>query len=233
MINHNKLEAFDIHHAFQPLWKLNNWFIYGYESFLRTNSQIELESIFSQAREKQYLYELDTLSIKKAIEVFPYFTSKNLFLNIFPSTVLHEDFPRLIEELVLSHPHVLNRVIFELNESSQEEHIWDIPLLKEKINWLQKMGFSIALDDIGKGAASLQKIIEFQPQFIKLDRYFANDFSESKQKQKMVSLLSQYCLEENITLVMEGIEKPMDLALAKLINVSVGQGYLIGRPSTL
>ncbi|WP_456273227.1 EAL domain-containing protein [Bacillus sp. AK031] len=222
-----------VHHEFQPLWNLKSWSVFGYEGLFRSESDLNPEEAFSHARSNGYLYEMDTYSLRKAIETFPNFNTQFLFLNVYPSTVLHRDFQGFIRSLVDEHPRVMDKLILELNETSEEEYVWHIPALKDRINWLQDVGIHMALDDLGKGAASLQKIIEFQPRFVKLDRYFSQQLSESMQKQKMVELLTQYCIDESITLIIEGIEKPVDLALAKMLNVPIGQGYLMGRPSKL
>jgi len=36
--------------------------------------------------------------------------------------------------------------------------------------------------------------------------------------------------KQQITIILEGIEKEMDLAKAKLLKVPVGQGNLLGKP---
>lgn len=235
-INNNTFEPLGlsgIHHVFQPLWNLENWSISGYECFLRSNSNLNPEEIFSEARKNDCLFQLDIYSLTKAIEEYAKFSQVPLFINIFPSTILHEEFPLIINELLDTYPKAVGRFILELNESTEEEQIWLIPALKEKIRWLQDQGVSIAIDDVGKGAASLQKMVEFQPCFVKLDRYFSEGLSESRRKQKIVSFLSTYCLEENITLVLEGIETPSDLACAKALKISLGQGYILGRPTRM
>ncbi|WP_409252026.1 EAL domain-containing protein [Bacillus sp. SCS-153A] len=224
--------GYKFHHEFQPLWDLQNWKIYGYEGFFRSEGR-NPEEIFSQARKLNYLFELDTSSIQKAIINFPFWESHHLFLNIYPSTLLHKDWRGFFKGLISKNPRIIGQLILELNETQEEERTWDIPELQKEIIWLTQLGFSIALDDVGKGAASLQKIVEFQPSVVKLDRYFSRELSESVQKQKLVSLLSEYCLEEGILLVMEGIETEIDLALSKKLKVSVGQGYLLGRPGPL
>lgn len=223
----------NIQHEYQPLWDLQSWNVYGYEGLFRSESNLNPEVTFSEARKNSCLFELDTYSLSKAIEFFPNFKTQYLFLNVYPSTLLHSDFPGFITKAIQTYPIIVDRLILELNETSEEEHVWHIPALREKVTWLQSLGINIALDDLGKGAASLNKIIEFRPLYVKLDRYFSQKLSESKQKQKMVSLLSQYCEGEGITLIIEGIEKPVDLALAKLLNVPIGQGFLMGKPGRL
>lgn len=223
----------EIEHEYQSMWALNNWEIFGYEALIRFPGQIitDIESIFQIAREQELLFELDTLSIRRAIQAFPilYIKNEHLFINIFASTLVHSEFESFIQKLVEDHPWIRGKVVFELNETIDEEHIWNIPLLKGKVTLLKFYGLSIALDDIGQGVGTFQKIIELSPDFIKLDRYFSISLSLTKEKQEMISLLNDYC-RGRIGLVLEGIEEEVDLAYAKYLKVPIGQGYLLGKP---
>jgi EAL domain-containing protein (putative c-di-GMP-specific phosphodiesterase class I) len=223
----------EIEHEYQPMWNLTSWEIYGYEALIRIPGQMntDLESIFQMAREQELLFELDTLSIRRAIQAFPihYLKDEQLFVNVFPSTLVHREFEAFLQKLVQNHPGIRGKVVFELNETIVEGSIWDIPLLKEKVTLLKSYGLSIAIDDIGKGVGTFQKIIELSPDFIKLDRYFSISLSKTKEKQEMITLLNDYC-RGRMGLVLEGIEEAVDLAYAKYLKVPLGQGYLLGKP---
>ncbi|MGG0719987.1 EAL domain-containing protein [Robertmurraya massiliosenegalensis] len=232
IIQHERIE-----HVYQPLWNLNNWSIFGFESLLRFPEEYScrnIEEAFEQARTEGLLYELDTLSISHAVSNFPLDLSGEelLFINVFPSTLLHEDLEIFIEQLVTKYPTIIGNIVFELNETKHEKHIWKIPHLKKRIAFLKEKGFFVALDDFGKEESTFQKIIEFTPNCIKLDRYFSKDLSSSKKKQRVVSLLVEYS-KGRMVVVLEGLEKEMDLAMAKILKVPVAQGYLLGKPQKL
>ncbi|PLT34449.1 EAL domain-containing protein [Bacillus sp. V5-8f] len=222
-----------IHHHYQSLWDLREWGIYGYEALLRHEYFENPEHFFSYARKNNCLSTLDTISILQAIESLPFLRDKKLFVNVFPSTVINHDFLTFIESVKKGNPNIVRQVVFELNESYAEEEIWHIPQLKNMVERIKNQGFLIAMDDVGKGAASLQKIIEFKPDYIKLDRYFSTELSKNLEKQAMVSFLVNYCKSFGIEVVLEGIETPVDLAMAKVLKVRFGQGYVLERPMPL
>ncbi|MFZ7942487.1 EAL domain-containing protein [Neobacillus sp. 19] len=226
-----------IEHVYQPMWNVENVSIFGYEALVRFPDGVcdgDIEKAFALARTEGTLYEMDTKSITTAISSFPVHTLYKglLFINVFPSTLLHPHFPLFIRQLVSIFPYIRGRVVFEISETKQEEACWDHPGMKERIALIKESGFTVALDDIGKGAAGLQKIIEFAPNYIKLDRYFANDLSSSNEKQEMVSLLIQYASGKMIV-ILEGIEQEADFEAAKEIQVPIIQGYLLGFPQKL
>ncbi|MGG4444772.1 EAL domain-containing protein [Brevibacillus fortis] len=221
--------------VFQPLLHLRSGQFFGYEALLRSSTHQSPEFLFRKARSEGHLYELDTLSMKKAIEV--YFTNVTsfdhaplLFINVFPSTLINPAFLSFISEDLFGSWN--NRIVLEINEANEEDKMWEIRLLGQKIRELRQQGFLIALDDVGSGAASLKKIVEYEPDIVKLDRYFGKQLSSLPNKQKLVSLFVQYC-QDQTQLVLEGIEEPEDLSAALELGVPIGQGFLLGHPEPL
>lgn len=230
------LNKADIRHIYQPMWNLDGWEIFGYEALMRISNRanVEIEKVFIEARMEGRLFELDTIAIESAIRHFPLQLLKKglLFINIFPSTLMDERFLSFVMNLIDKYSIRSENIVFELNETIEEEHKWDLPGFKDEMAALRNLGFKIALDDIGKGAATIQKIVEFSPDYIKLDRYFSENLSTSKEKQEMIKLLIEYA-KQKMGLILEGIENDVDLAYAKMIHVPVAQGYLLGRPQRM
>lgn len=217
------------HHVYQPLYFLSDWSLLGYEAFLRSQYFVAPELLFQNAERLDKLYELDILSLFKAVVSY---TPKNralqtsVFVNIFPSTLLHPDFHCFVDGLLSDYAVSKGEIVLEINESQE---INDVKSMRNMLSFLRQNGFQIALDDVGKGSASLKSLVEFEPDFIKLDRYFSIDLSVCLRKQRLIELLVGYC-KDDAYLILEGIEKSEDLAIAKLLGVDIGQGYLLGKP---
>ncbi|MCM2981767.1 hypothetical protein CHH55_22480 [Niallia circulans] len=232
-----RLKSKKFYHVYQPIWNIKEWKIIGYESLLRISQEpdISLEAFFADARKENYLSELDTFLINNTIEHYQILSSrrkKPLFINIFPSTIIHESFDSLILSLLEKFPAMKGKIIFELNETVLEEELWDSSLFKEKITFLKDNQFQIALDDFGKGIANFEKILEISPSYLKLDRYFSNNLAFSTEKQKLVHLLMDFA-DEKMKIILEGIEEETDLAMTKALKVPFGQGFLLGKPEML
>lgn len=216
------------HHVIQPIFNLETWKVFGYEALLRCEYYQNPELVFKDATNRNRLYELDTSSIFKA------FTSegtahKRLFINIFPSTMINPSFISFIDNLK-SQSVSNDKVIFEINES---EKVSDMRLLRKIVTYLKKKGFSIALDDLGKGEASLKTVKELELDFVKLDPSFPKGLYSSLKKQNDIQMLLKICETNNIKLILEGIEDARDLAIAKMLGVNFGQGYLLGKPQAI
>ncbi|MBT2663863.1 EAL domain-containing protein [Bacillus sp. ISL-45] len=140
-----------------------------------------------------------------------------LFTNIFPSTLVHPNFPEFIRRLVQDYPIIKGRVVFEINEEPIELGIWDADAFLGRINLLKEMDFQVALDDLKLSLISVKKILKYSPDFVKLDRSCSKNLAHSINKQNAIqSLLSKS--QNNVVIVLEGIEKEENLLTASYRN---------------
>lgn len=223
------LHSKTFYHVYQPIYHLSEWRIIGFESFLRSEFYLNPVQIFQLARKTNILYEMDTGSIFKSIsEFFEQFRMSNrlLFVNIFPSTLLNPAFPTFLEQLSKRIKIPQQQIVFEINEA---ESIEDIRPLLEMVTHLRNCDFLIAVDDVGKGDSAIQKIIELDPDFIKLDKYFSVNLSRSNKKQQLIQLFLDFSKEKS-QIILEGVENAEELAIAKTLGISMAQGYFLGKP---
>lgn len=222
-----------VYQHYQPIFELGTDNLFGHEALMRCKLQLNPEVMFRLAMEQNKLLELDTECISNSIlSYFDHTTYgvTTLFVNIFPSTLLHPSFLPALD--VLMEKLSSSSIVFELNEAKEQEEIWNVGALKDKIRILKNNGFKIAIDDVGEGAAGLRKIVDFQPDFIKMSRYFASDLAKAERKQRIAKLFVDYCRNDT-QLILEGIEKKEDLECAKHIGIDYGQGFLLGKPKEL
>ncbi|TCT25083.1 EAL domain-containing protein (putative c-di-GMP-specific phosphodiesterase class I) [Melghiribacillus thermohalophilus] len=220
------------HHVFQPLYELKNDQVIGYESLLRVNNFDRTEDVFRTAREHGCLFDLDTSSVTNAVMHFSkynLFKRQCLFVNLFPSTLQHPSFLSFSEKLLNTFPFDPSDMVIEINEN---EVIQNPESLKEMISFLKHNGFQIAIDDVGKGSASFQNIIEIEPDVIKLDKYFSKNLQHSLMKQEAVKVFVHFS-SEAMKVVLEGIETKEDLEMAKELGVDIGQGFYLDKPAPL
>ncbi|USG67690.1 EAL domain-containing protein [Brevibacillus ruminantium] len=231
------IENKQFYHVFQPICHLPEKKVIGYEALIRSLSPIGPEALFQKAIEQNRLFELDTFSILHALQTF--FVSHQrqdksvfLFVNIYPSTIVEDQFPAFVDNILSRFRPFLSKIVLEINESAAERKIWMNPLFTRRIGMLRKIGFMIALDDVGEGTTSFRKIVEISPDFIKMDKFFADGLEASVKKQKIVRLLVEYCQGE-AELILEGIEHATDFSRAAVLGVTMGQGYYLGKPERL
>ena len=231
------METKQYYHEFQPLCQFTDRGRFGYEALLRSLTGINPNDLFQLAMEQNFLFELDTWSMSHALSSFFLSSAAEeeglLFVNLFPSTITADAFPKFVKDLRKRFACAIHRIVIEINETISEESVWYNPVFLQRIKELRKEGFHIALDDVGEGTATLRKIVEVSPDFIKIDCFFAKQLSQSKKKQQVVRLLVDYCRQTESILILEGIERQEDFECAAQLGVTIGQGFYLGRPHRL
>lgn len=223
-----------LYSEYQPLISSKDNQIFAYEALMRSQPKISPLSLIKHARNQGVLYDLDMECIKNAIVEYPlsFFCKYYLFINIFPSTIVHSDFRRFIIGILRKYSYIRGRIVFEINEDILDDHIWTRIEFLRGLQELKSYGFQIAFDDMPIVHSSFLKISSLTPDFVKLDHTNANKLSQSLDKQKLISLFLEYT-NEKIGLVLEGIETEQDLLTAKELGVPFLQGYYISRPKCL
>ncbi len=224
----------DLYSEYQPIVDSNHNPIFAYESLMRSSPKINPLRMIEYARHHKALYKLDTICIENAVAEYPYSFFRNhfLFINIFPSTIVHNDFKKFIHNLIGKYPYSRGRIVFEVNEDTTEEHIWTTEDFFKGILDLKSYGFQIAFDDMPVVSNSFEKMSRFEPDFVKLDQTKSKDLSKSLEKQQLITLFLEFT-NEKTKLVLEGIETKEDFLKAKQLGVPLLQGYYISKPKRL
>ena len=88
----------------------------------------------------------------------------------------------------------------------------------------------LAVDDAGAGFASLRHLAELRPAIVKLDRNLIHGVETDPTRQAIVAGLQRYAEGSASLLIAEGIETDAEREALVRIGVTLGQGYLLGRP---
>jgi EAL domain-containing protein (putative c-di-GMP-specific phosphodiesterase class I) len=103
--------------------------------------------------------------------------------------------------------------------------------VRSKLAELRRIGFRIAIDDLGAGYAGLTSFAALEPEFVKLDMSLIRDIDSQPTKEKLVRSMTLLCKELGMMVVAEGVETPRELEVLVAIGVDLVQGYLLARPA--
>ncbi|TMK98245.1 MAG: EAL domain-containing protein [Actinobacteria bacterium] len=115
-------------------------------------------------------------------------------------------------------------------EVSEEAVMHDLERAGEALKDVKSLGVTIALDNFGAGHSSLGLPKDLPLDMIKLDRTLVANFERDRKVRAMVAAMVALAHEAGLRAVVVGIETVRQLALARELNGSVGQGYLLHRP---
>lgn len=121
-------------------------------------------------------------------------------------------------------------ITFEILEN---ETIKDYKLLKEFVLKLKKLGAEIAIDDFGSGYSNFKRILEIQPDYIKIDGSLIKNINHDSKSLNIVKSMILFAKNENIKTVAEYVEDEEIFDICNQIGIDLFQGYYISKPIPL
>jgi EAL domain-containing protein (putative c-di-GMP-specific phosphodiesterase class I)/DNA-binding NarL/FixJ family response regulator len=212
--------AFDI--VLQPIVRLDPRETVALEALTRFTDGAPPELQFDEAATLGLGGPLQRATAEAALEVMGSIDrSVALSVNLSADVLRHE--PRLPELFAAAD----RPIIVELTE---HERIDDYGAVRAALARLGP-GVSLAIDDAGSGYASLRHIFALKPAYVKLDVEWVRQIDADPVRRALVSGLVYFASETGCELIAEGIETEDELVALRSLGVSLGQGYLLGRPS--
>jgi len=227
VLNENRIRS-----VFQPIINLADGTVFGYEALSRGPIGTRLESadaLFNAAQAVGATQRLERVCRFRSIAAAAGIPSGCfLFLNLSPR-VLEEQNAGLSREVIEQSHLAQERIVLEITE---KQAIADFDLLKRTLLYYYRQGFKVAIDDAGAGHNSLRAVTEVRPHFIKLDMALVRDIDRDRAKNALVSAIIIFAKRIDAKVLAEGIETVDELATLIEIGVDLGQGFLLGRPSS-
>ena len=98
---------------------------------------------------------------------------------------------------------------------------------------LRQHGFSIAIDDFGKGFSSLTYLVELPVDILKIDMAFVHAVPGDHKKETLVKYIMELGNALNFKVVAEGFELPEQVNFFKDIGCTYFQGYYFSKPLSI
>jgi EAL domain-containing protein (putative c-di-GMP-specific phosphodiesterase class I)/GGDEF domain-containing protein len=219
--------------VFQPIVDLRDRSVLGLEALTRGPEGTFLHAplrLFELARESDLAFELDRMCRRRALvsaRALP--PGKKLFINVLPPALYD---PELQEEGIISQLDQLglspDRIVLEITE---KDAIHNYEVFAEALREFTRIGFKIAVDDVGAGDSGLEKIAHLNPNYLKLDRELIRSIDSSYIRREMARALKAFADRIGSTIIAEGIETEPELESLVELGIEYGQGFLIARPA--
>ena len=87
------------------------------------------------------------------------------------------------------------------------------------------------MDDLGAGFAGLSRLVEMQPEIVKMDRFLIIGIADDHRRSALLASAVHFGEATGATLIAEGIEREDDLAVIVDLGVPLAQGFLLGEPA--
>ncbi len=122
------------------------------------------------------------------------------------------------------------RLIVELVEQSQ---YWNLGRVHRAVEQVRRSGTSVALDDVGCGHCNYQMIVDLQPEYLKLDRYFVENCTTEPYRGAVIRSMQQLAGDIGSIVIAEGVETADELQTLQQFGLSLAQGFMLGVPQSV
>lgn len=220
---------FEFSFAFQPIVDVRNRKTISFEALVRGPRGEPSASVFAQVARYNFP-KFDEICRRKAIYLASRLKIPNrLNLNLFAPGIYEVD----LSISATFHASInsgipVENIIFEVLET---ESLTDHRNLLQYLQIIQNFGFKTAIDDFGVGYSGLKLLVEYQPNYIKLDRFIISNIHQDFVKQSIFSGIRQICKPLSIEIVAEGVETADEYHWLVEAGVSFFQGYYFARPA--
>ena len=150
-----------------------------------------------------------------------------LSINLAPSSLVHPDCARWVEEALREAQVAPEHLTLELLESQTLE----AAAIDAAIGRLAALGVRIAMDDLGSGFSNLKRLADLPFDVIKVDQNIIKDLARDPVKAlSLIRTVVQIGEDLERDVVAEGLEDAAIIEAAIVLGCRFGQGYALGRP---
>jgi EAL domain-containing protein (putative c-di-GMP-specific phosphodiesterase class I) len=201
----------------QPIVDIQTGLTVGREALSRFPDMSPVEA-FAQARVTGDTGRLERAAIAAALSVDR--GTGWLSLNVSLSTILDSSLDDLL-------PADLSNIVFEITEY---ESLLDSDSASQRVRQLRDRGARMAIDDLGMGFSSLDRLLWLEPEIIKLDISIVRDINLKPGHAAMIRSMVDFAIATGAQLCAEGVETAEERRVLSAAGVHLAQGYLFGRP---
>lgn len=136
-------------------------------------------------------------------------------------------FPALVQSVLSSHSNGSPVLRIEITEDAM---LSPTPQVLDNLRELHNMGISLAIDDFGTAYSSLEYLIRYPVETLKIDQTFIHSLDQDQRTEALVRSIIGIGQNLSMTVVAEGVERSEQLRLLQQIGCQEAQGYYFSRP---
>jgi len=227
------LDNYNIISYFQPIINNKTKEIEKYESLVRLidgDGNILSPFYFLNISKKgNYYTKITERVLENSFKILHSLTTK-LSINISARDIEKEETRIKIFELLEEYKEDANRIVFELLE---DEEVKDFNIIKDFIHDVKNRGVQIAIDDFGAGYSNFERILEFEPDIVKIDGSLVKNIATDTFSRNIVETIVLFAKKQNIQTIAEYVESEAIYNILNEIGVDYSQGYFFGKPTEI
>ena len=215
---------------FQPIVSALNGEVFSYEALMRSagDPNITPFHILKYAALNDRLEDIERATFINVLGLIGKMREelggRAVFINSIPDVRLGDADVEKISELLRKYS---DCTVVELTESAEADE-GQLTVLKDRYG---SLNVKIAVDDYGTGYSNISNLLRYTPNFVKIDRSLLSKINVDAKKRHFVRDIIEFCHDNNILALAEGVENSMELKTVILMGVDLIQGFYTARPS--
>jgi EAL domain-containing protein (putative c-di-GMP-specific phosphodiesterase class I) len=211
--------------VFQPIVNVPARTVFAYEALIRTDeSSMERPDVLIAAGERLgRIHDLGRVVrgavARAAVDLPP---NVLLFVNVHGLELSDEELYR--ETALLAYT---PRVILEITERVGYESVDG----STRVAMLRKLGYQIAIDDLGAGYAALGALASLTPEFVKLDMSLIRDMHGNAPRRQVLGAIVTLVRDLGAMVIAEGVETEAERDAVLAAGIDLMQGWHFAHPA--
>lgn len=206
--------------------------VHSYECLSRGPAGTNMESaeiLFEYIRRKKIEQPLDRACIEAGLEAGSRLTGLPHFaLNVHAITIATDpDFPDFLKKAASTRGISTTRLTVEIVEHAPT---WHEGSFLDTLVRLRQLGIQIALDDVGLGHSNYKMILEADPDYLKIDRFFVTNCNSDRKRRAVIQSIIELAHQFEASVIAEGVETGDEFSWLLDHGVRLFQGYYFSRP---
>ena len=218
---------------FQPIFNNKTKKVEKYESLVRIrdiNGRIVPPDKFLRvAKISRYYKQITRIMTEKIINAIKKLDME-ISLNLSEIDIEDRDTVDFILNKLNENLDVSKKLVIELLE---DENINNQAEVKRFIKTIKSMGVKIAIDDFGSGYSNFVRLLEYEPDYIKIDASLIKDIETNPNSYNIVEVIKNFADKQGFKTVAEFVENENILRIVTGLGIDYSQGYFIGKPQEM
>ena len=218
---------------FQPIMCNKTNKIKKYESLVRLidqeNNVITPYHFLDISKKGKYYIKITDTVLDQSLKLLDKYdtdVSINLSTIDIENGYIKDKITRLLQENIKNS----SRIVFELLEDENAKNFEEV---FDFIAFIKSFGAKIAIDDFGAGYSNFNRLLEYQPDILKIDGSLIKNIENDHFSRSVVETIQEFANKQNISTIAEFVSSEKILEIVNKIGINYSQGFHIGKPSKI
>ncbi|MEG1912065.1 MAG: EAL domain-containing protein [Cloacibacillus sp.] len=179
-----------------------------------------------------FITELDRYMWDKTCEIVENWIKEGkkyvpISVNVSRKDIYQSNLPEILAGIVKKHGLRPNQLHLEITEAAYTENPEQ---LISVVDELKQLGFSIGMDDFGRGYSSLNMLSELPIDVLKLDMRFIQKKTDSATSRNILNFIISLAKWMDLRVIAEGVETHEQIEMLRSMDCQYVQGYYYAEP---